>query len=319
MRKRMLLCASLFAMAFLVPLTQTHAAGNHSWVSPNGSDANTCTQTSPCATFAFAITQTSAGGEINCLGNGDYVGFTINQSIVIDCSGAVGALGQSQNNQPAIKIGTSGISVTLRHLSVEGFGTGQIGVGTGSGVSNVNLVIDNCIIDGFGNSGGSSSDAGVGIYLTPGGSRSSLTVTNTVISGSNGTGGVGILVQPSGGAIVSVSLVGDLIQNNTDGVFFNASGGVIAGVVVDSRVIENPFIGIVAGGTDYITIASSTIADNLVVGILSQNSGANIAVTNTTITGNGLGVSGSAVTSFKNNRLFLNGTDGSFGGTQSSQ
>lgn len=69
----------------------------------------------------------------------------------------------------------------------------------------------------------------------------------------------------------------------------------------------------------YITIDSSTIADNLVVGILSQNSGANIAVTNTTITGNGLGVNGSAVTSFKNNRLFLNGTDGSFGGTQSSQ
>ena len=315
MRKLILLCALVFATVLLISASPVMAQ-YVSWVGPNGSDNNACTQTSPCQTFEGAISKGST--EINCLDDGDYGGFFITASIIIDWGGHVGTVAQPTNNLPAIRLSGTGLNVTLRHLSIEGFGTGQIGIGTASGVSNVNLVIDNCVIDGFANSGGGSA-AGVGIYLTPGGTRSSLTVTNTVISGSNGTSGDGILVQPSGGAIVSVSLVGDLIQNNTDGVFFNASGGVIAGVVVDSRVIENPFIGIVAGGTDYITIDSSTIADNLVVGILSQNSGANIAVTNTTITGNGLGVSGSAVTSFKNNRLFLNGTDGSFGGTQSSQ
>jgi hypothetical protein len=316
MRKLVLLCASLCAIVFAVPLTHAHAAGNHSWVAAaefGGNDANTCTQAAPCQTFTRALTQTSAGGEINCLSDGDYVGFTVTTSIIIDCGGNVGTLGQSNNNTTAITIGASGISVTLRHLSVEGFKTGQIGIGIGPSVSNVNLVIDNCVIDGFNNNGGSA--AGFGIYFTLGGSRSSLTVTNTTITGSSNNGGTGIFVDANSSAIISVSLIGDLIQNNENGVVFQASG-VIAGAVVNGQVVENGVYGIYTYGTTYITVDTSTIADNLSAGILSQTSGANVAVTNSTITGNGTGVSGSAVTSFGNNRLFLNGTNGSFGGNQ---
>jgi hypothetical protein len=327
MRKLVLLCASLCAMAFVVPtvpaLAQLRVWVNNPAGVPAGNDS-TCVPnvTTPCATFAKAITLAGFGGEINCLSDGDYGPVTISASIIIDCGSNVGTIEQQSNNFAAIEISGSGINVTLRHLYLEGFGTGQAGIFATA--TNINLVVENCIIDGFNNTGGARTFYGMGIFFGPLGTRSSMTVSNTAITGSNNTvvgASYGILAQPNtSGEILSVNLIGVLLANNEYGVAFSAGGGVIAGVVVNSRVIENTANGITVGGaSDFITVDSSTIADNLANGIASTTSGANVAVTNTTITGNGTGVSGSAVTSFTNNRLFLNGTNGSFGSTQSQQ
>jgi hypothetical protein len=57
-------------LAMLLPALDAapaHATNYHTWVSHGGSDANACTQTSPCATFAHALLQTYAGGELSCL------------------------------------------------------------------------------------------------------------------------------------------------------------------------------------------------------------------------------------------------------------
>jgi hypothetical protein len=312
----MLLFASLCAMALFAPITPVHAQ-TIAWVSPNGNNANNCTQTSPCATFQGAYnTPGPHPDQINCLGGGDYGFVGVNSSIVIDCGSDTGYINTTFNGAAITVFGGSNITVTLRHLTLNGSGFGAIGIEVTSAVSGINLVVDQCVINGYANAGGGGS--GAGIDFSPSGSRSSLTVSNTTITGSNSaSSGYGIFAQPSAsGGILSVNLIGALVANNFRGVWLSASSGVIAGVLLDSRVIQNQDDGIWVGGSAFVTIDGSTIADNLDIGLVSANSGANVALNNSTITGNSTGISGSATSSFGNNRLFLNATNGTFGSTQ---
>jgi hypothetical protein len=313
----MRLFASLCAMALFAPITPVHAQFI-AWVSPNGSDNNSCTQTSPCATFNRVYTTVPPlphPDQINCLGGGDYGFVAVSSSIVIDCGSDTGYINTTSNGAAITVSGGSNITVTLRHLTLNGNGFGGNGIEVTSAVSGINLVVDQCVINGFANAGGSG--AGSGISFFPSGSRSSLTVSNTTITGSNSANsGYGIFVQPStSGGILSVNLIGTVVANNARGVWLTAAPGVIAGVLLDSRVIQNQDDGIFVGGSAFVTIDGSTIADNLDIGVVSNNAGANVAFNNSTITGNGTGISGPATSSFGNNRLFLNGSNGSFAST----
>ena len=58
-----------------------HAQATRTWVSGVGDDANPCSRTAPCKTFAGAISKTAAGGEINCLDPGGFGAVTITKSI----------------------------------------------------------------------------------------------------------------------------------------------------------------------------------------------------------------------------------------------
>src|SRR2546421_11534779 len=79
---------SLAAIACLVlHALPAHALNTRSWVSVAGSDFAACTRDAPCVTFAHALTQTNAGGFINCLDAGDFGQLTIAQSITIECTG----------------------------------------------------------------------------------------------------------------------------------------------------------------------------------------------------------------------------------------
>src|SRR5256885_1578486 len=53
------------------------------FVSAHGSDANACTLTAPCKTFAAAHAQTSPGGIIDVLDPAGYGAVTITKSITI--------------------------------------------------------------------------------------------------------------------------------------------------------------------------------------------------------------------------------------------
>ena len=44
-----------------------HAQATRTWVSGVGDDANPCSRTAPCKTFAGAISKTAAGGIISVL------------------------------------------------------------------------------------------------------------------------------------------------------------------------------------------------------------------------------------------------------------
>src|SRR4051812_49791761 len=72
----------LLALVFL-PATSAQAQATRTWVSGVGDDANPCSRTAPCKTFAGAISKTAAGGVINVIDNGAYGTVTIIKAITI--------------------------------------------------------------------------------------------------------------------------------------------------------------------------------------------------------------------------------------------
>ena len=73
--------AMLFSLCFAAPAS---AQATRTWISGVGDDANPCSRTAPCKTFAGAISKTAEGGEINALDPGGYGAVTITKSITID-------------------------------------------------------------------------------------------------------------------------------------------------------------------------------------------------------------------------------------------
>src|SRR5205085_9653492 len=103
-------------------------AQTRTWVSGVGNDANPCSRTAPCKTFAGAISKTAAGGEIDCLDPGGFGAVTITKSITIDCDGTFGSILASGVNGININDSASGfpntIRVIIRGLSINGAGGG---------------------------------------------------------------------------------------------------------------------------------------------------------------------------------------------------
>src|ERR1043165_5674417 len=86
----------VFAISVLAPmlsLAPAHAQATRTWVSGVGDDANPCSRTAPCKTFAGAISKTAAQGEINCLDPGGFGAVTITKAVTISCEiGTAGVL-----------------------------------------------------------------------------------------------------------------------------------------------------------------------------------------------------------------------------------
>src|ERR1044072_3133643 len=83
-------CAKFAPALVLVALVLPSSAfgqASRTWVSGIGDDANPCSRTAPCKTFAGAISRTAAGGFIDVLDPGGYGNVTITKSITIDGSG----------------------------------------------------------------------------------------------------------------------------------------------------------------------------------------------------------------------------------------
>jgi hypothetical protein len=98
------------------------AGPNRTFVSGKGTDSGACPVTAPCRTFAFALTQTAAGGEIDVLDPAGYGTVTITKAVSIVNDG-VGVAGIQGVNGVTINAGASD-SVHLRGLTIEGLGSG---------------------------------------------------------------------------------------------------------------------------------------------------------------------------------------------------
>ncbi|PYQ51096.1 MAG: hypothetical protein DMF59_08935, partial [Acidobacteria bacterium] len=81
MRTRRVL--GIFVLVAGISLT-ANAQASRTWVSGVGDDANPCSRTAPCKTFAGAISKTAAGGEISVLDPGGFGAVTITKSITIE-------------------------------------------------------------------------------------------------------------------------------------------------------------------------------------------------------------------------------------------
>src|SRR5215475_10830089 len=111
----------------------SNAQATRTWVSGVGDDANPCSRTAPCKTFAGAISKTAVNGEINCLDPGGFGAVTITKSITIDCHEIFASILVSGNNAINIPFDSFGAAdvrktVRLRNINFNGVDTGIIGI-----------------------------------------------------------------------------------------------------------------------------------------------------------------------------------------------
>src|SRR5438132_3186628 len=100
------------------------AQASRTWVSGVGDDANPCSRTATCKTFAGAISKTAAGGEIDALDPGGFGAVTITKAITIDGGGGqVASILAAGTNGITVAAGAADI-VTLRNIQLNGAGTG---------------------------------------------------------------------------------------------------------------------------------------------------------------------------------------------------
>jgi hypothetical protein len=101
------------------------AQATRTWVSGVGNDADPCSRTAPCKTFAGAILKTAEGGEISVVDPGGYGAVTITKSITIDGGTGAGwaSILVAKDSTGIIVNVTDNPStsvVTLRNLSING-------------------------------------------------------------------------------------------------------------------------------------------------------------------------------------------------------
>src|SRR5476651_1582165 len=94
MKRTALLTSILGGMLVaLLQVAPAQAQATRTWVSGVGDDANPCSRTAPCKTYAGAISKTATNGEINCIDPGGFGSLTITKAITISCEiGTAGVL-----------------------------------------------------------------------------------------------------------------------------------------------------------------------------------------------------------------------------------
>jgi len=279
-----ILAIAVFSLAIS---SVAQAQATRTWVSGVGDDANPCSRTAPCKTFAGAISKTAPNGEINVLDPGGFGAVTITKSITIssECFEA-GVLVSGTNG--IIVAGAAGDKVKLRGLDMNGLTTGLSAIKWQSGAQ---LTVENCWIYEFAQ--------GIDVQSTTGGN---LYVKDTRITQVTGDA---IHLQTSAGFIVA----------NIDNVRMEGNGNGLVGTnntfgnITRSSVFQNTTNGISASSGSTMNVESCVISHNA-TGVNSA-AGSSFLLSNASIFNNNTGISaGGTVRGFFNNRVFGNGTNG---------
>lgn len=312
-----LMVGAMFAAGILFSAPAS-AQATRTWVSGVGDDANPCSRTAPCKTFAGAISKTAVGGEINCLDPAGFGTVTIVKSMTIDCTGTFGSALSSSTT--GVIINGADVNVILRGLSINGSPPTSPGVNGIRVLQAGKVLVENVKIFAF----GSSTPNGFGILVNPTTGNVQVTVIDSTIS--NNLNG-GISINPA--AAVPV----DLVVSNTT---FNGNGGAAVGLttagggtvltasVSDSLITgsrtpnSSGVIARATTGTSTITVRSSTITNTASFGVNANGAGASVRVSNSEISGNATGVNavgGGQAISYGNNVVTGNTAPGAFTST----
>jgi len=300
-----------FGLAFSAPAS---AQATRTWVSGVGDDVNPCSRTAPCKTFAGAISKTAAGGEINCIDPGGFGAVTITKSLTISCPYTEGGVLAGGNGITVNAAATD--SVYLRGLDIFGVNPPTNGVRFIAGGA---LIIEDSTIRRF------NAANSFGVSFQPSG-NSVLTMNNvTITDNGNGITGGGILIKPTGaGGAGRVTLRNVRVSANANlGILLDTTGATSpsgVGMIIEDSMIARNAAGVmvlVPAGTSPTTsmIVNSLIVNNAGTGLTGDGAAATIRVGNTTISGNGTGVSAlntSQVRSYGDNRNDGNAADGAF-------
>jgi hypothetical protein len=212
-------------MALCLRAEPAHAQATRTWVSGVGDDANPCSRTAPCKTFAGAISKTAPAGEINVLDPGGFGAVTITKSISIIANSVEAGVLVSGTNGIVINVAATD-NVLLEGLDIEGLGTGLNGVTILGGGK---TTIRKCSIRNFTLNG---------VNLT-GTVNARVVVENSLIinNGSNNGGGFNML--GASGAMNTALILGTTFDNNTN--YATQVGGGNIMVLSNSILTGSPY------------------------------------------------------------------------------
>jgi hypothetical protein len=293
------LAIATFMFAFA---SVAQAQASRTWVSGVGDDANPCSRTAPCKTWAGAISKTAACGEIDALDPGGFGEVTITKSITLDGTGTFASILGSLVSGIVINAGANDV-ITIRGISIDGFCNGIHGINI---LSAKTVNVEDCVIFRFSTGNGITSTDANGLNLNV---RNTVIRDNT-LDGINTTSSSGfnnvtldkVQLTGNGNGLharsgTKVSARECVFSNNTsNGIFVDAAAATFAFVSVwESQISNNGANGLRAGNAGNLGGSGAEIAQNQI--------NRNVA--------NGVLVStGGAVNTFTNNGIFGNGTDG---------
>ena len=244
---------SLLAISALAT-SMAWAQATRTWVSGVGDDANPCSRTAPCKTFAGAISKTAAGGEIDALDPGGFGGLTITKAITIDGGGGqVASILVAGTNGITVAAGATDV-VILRNLRLQGIAQSGFGGLNGIQLNSAGaLHIEHCAIMNFAQNGISIGGSGGG----------NVVIDDTTSEGNQGDG----LNMSAITIAVRVSVINSHFLHNKNGV--NAVSNVLI-TVLSSEAAGNSAGGFVATGLTegiQMNLVSSTATNNSGVGV----------------------------------------------------
>ena len=247
MRRITLLALAIGLFVPLLASAPAHAQATRTWVSGVGDDANPCTRTAPCKTFAGAISKTAPAGEINVLDPGGFGAVTITKSITLRADHVEGGVLVAGTNGIVVAAGPND-TVVIEGLDIEGLASGLNGVNF---VSGAKLHIIRCHIHHF-------TQNGVNVASSTSGGHAFI--ANSYIFGN--AGGVNVAGTSNVGSITNTSI----LSNTSFAVQANGANNIVG--VQNSVLNDSPTgISLLNGGT-----AVSVGPSNLVTGAGSFSS-----------------------------------------------
>src|SRR4026209_41238 len=189
------------------------AQASRTWVSGVGDDANPCSRTAPCQTWAGAISKTAACGEIDALDPGGFGAVTITKSITLDGTGTMASILASLTTGIIINAASTDV-VTIRGLSINGFCNGINGINI---LQAKTVNVEYCVIFRF------NTGNGITVNET---SDLNLHVRNTVIR-DNTNDGINTFTSGAANA-VKVTLDNVRLSGNANGLHARSGSRVTA-------------------------------------------------------------------------------------------
>src|SRR5713101_182550 len=276
----------------LLGTTFGYAQASRTWVSGVGDDANPCSRTAPCKTFAGAISKTAVGGEIDALDPGGFGAVTITNGITIDGGG-----GQVAS---VLVAGTNGIIVAaqpndvviLRNIRINGLlgGPSTAGLNGIRWISGKALFVQSCHIFGFSNNG-------IDIAKSDGG-NAYVVDTNVVnngqrgISNSNSTSTVNVFIDRSrfegnqfgiwSGDFSKITTANSDASGGTYGFITQSGSGTSENNISNTSADNDTAAGIASGGG-----ATASTVRIIGVSLFNDGTGLSVGAMGSVLTGGG--------------------------------
>ena len=281
-------------IAALLCASEAHAQAVRTWTSGTGDDANPCSRTAPCHTFAGAISKTLAGGEIDALDPGAFGTLTITKAITVDGGAGLAGILASGTSGVTINAGAGDV-VILRNLSI---------LGASGAINAVNILnakavhIEDTVISNFQTAGISVAQSSnpVALYVK------NVSIRNCAVGLQVGTGDP---TQPLPASLVA-SVWNSVFANSPAGIYINGGSG--AGGTGSQLALYNSVLsghstaGLHTVGSAQVSMERGAVV-NSTIGINAEAGSVRLSEVMLSQNITGLASTSGTITSFGNNAL----------------